>query len=572
MTIQEVPQFDAVNSVAPVWVKGDFSGVLTGCQVRSHGMSTSYQLLVTEAEITNISKIPEPPINLSEPVPIRQIVVKNVHIASGGNVYELDIYDFILLDWSIDSTSINHGSGVFSERATGTAYFSLKKPAIKSLLGKANPVAKTLAQTPDTPVVTPVSVVPPVSTDLQTSKASKSLFCSSPFRIVMSLLLGIFLHPILAVGFFVVTLILCWISNFNFSSSRNKLKMPEIEPLVDGQNPVTQTVEQPSKTPDVPPVLAMPQTPKVLHCLPCSYLLRIILSLLVWCVCDAKLAAEFFAVTLIPCWLADFGCTSLRNKWIAFAVLFTLSAFGIWMLSRAECGNQQFWPLGLAALAMVWSFLVKNCKGRLLLTAMWLIAVLVFCGNKMGGCGFSKSSWYFPLAMQLMVSMDKVIHFNQLDPAESSQNLSASSNGAHRISINQALAHLEQAKDCDNSIYFPEASLFDINQSVIKPGAERSLNKLALLLSKFPDSHVKIIGHSDQSGEGTPDGAVYNYQLSEQRAAAVVQWLQQHKLSTENAEVIGMGAQFPIIEKPQNPEQLAENRRVEIEFPCSRTK
>ena len=449
-----------------VWIKGNFEGVLSGRQVETQGLNSTYHMKVVQANISNISKVSAPPTVLSNPAPITQLLVQHAKVQQGDQHFDADLHDFRLHEWTVDSTSVNHEKGMRSDRVIGIAYFFLKKPDVRNPLA----VDQTKSDIPD--------------------------------------------------------------------------RSPESPVETEGQE---------------------------INCLACSYLLRLILALLVWFFCDLKLAVEFFSATLIPCWFSNFGFIKTRIKWILSGVLTAISAFGIWKLSKIDCGTIVLWPLILVASTVTLSFIVKDCKLRLLLTLMWFLAAMIFCGNKLGGCGLDKFSWLNPLNTELKVLADKIVNYNKPDPAEIKQALPADPNGGHRISINQALEHPELAKDCSNSIYFPEASLFDMNKSAIKPDADRSLNKLSLLLSKSPGATVKIVGHSDQVGNNTADGVVYNYQLSEQRARSVVEWLQQHNHTQEKFEVVGMGAQFPVFENPKDQSQLALNRRVEIELPCTPT-
>ena len=107
--------------------------------------------------------------------------------------------------------------------------------------------------------------------------------------------------------------------------------------------------------------------------------------------------------------------------------------------------------------------------------------------------------------------------------------------------------------------------LFDFDQATLKKEAEPSLRNVATVLKANPGAAVTIEGHTDGKG-----AEAYNQTLSEQRAAAVKQWL------VTNADVNGAtiatrgwGKSKPIAEntKPDgsdDPEGRARNRRVQI--------
>jgi outer membrane protein OmpA-like peptidoglycan-associated protein len=62
--------------------------------------------------------------------------------------------------------------------------------------------------------------------------------------------------------------------------------------------------------------------------------------------------------------------------------------------------------------------------------------------------------------------------------------------------------------------------LFDYNKAELKPAAEDALQKVAVVLSLFPESNVTIEGYTDAKG-----GPSVNLQLSRERATSVKNWL-----------------------------------------------
>jgi len=107
--------------------------------------------------------------------------------------------------------------------------------------------------------------------------------------------------------------------------------------------------------------------------------------------------------------------------------------------------------------------------------------------------------------------------------------------------------------------------LFDFAKATIKKEAEASLQNLALVLKANPTATVTIEGHTDAKGTDA-----YNQALSEQRAAAVKQWL------VANAQVSGAGiatrgwgktkpaAPNTMPDGSDSPEGRAKNRRVQV--------
>lgn len=123
------------------------------------------------------------------------------------------------------------------------------------------------------------------------------------------------------------------------------------------------------------------------------------------------------------------------------------------------------------------------------------------------------------------------------------------------------------AKVTDTEIRIDLAAdvLFDFDKAAIKKEAEPSLQKVATVLKANPDAKVAIEGHTDGKGADA-----YNQTLSEQRAAAIKQWLVTNaQVGGANITTRGWGKTKPVTHnaKPDgsdDPEGRAKNRRVEI--------
>ncbi|MEL6561598.1 MAG: OmpA family protein [Bacteroidota bacterium] len=115
----------------------------------------------------------------------------------------------------------------------------------------------------------------------------------------------------------------------------------------------------------------------------------------------------------------------------------------------------------------------------------------------------------------------------------------------------------------DSSVsYKPEISYtlnsiqFDFDKSAIKPEFHEELNQLIDLLKENQSWHIKIKGHTDDTGD-----AEYNMALSEKRAQAIANWIISSGIMANRVTAIGFGNQSPVSITDQ-----AKNRRVEVEF------
>ena len=108
--------------------------------------------------------------------------------------------------------------------------------------------------------------------------------------------------------------------------------------------------------------------------------------------------------------------------------------------------------------------------------------------------------------------------------------------------------------------------LFDFDKATLKPEAESALQRVMTVVKSYPTAEVFIDGHTD--GKGTDS---YNQPLSEQRAAAVGNWLVANAgLSPGRLHTRGWGKTKPVA--PNATEDgRAKNRRVEISIPREET-
>jgi len=108
------------------------------------------------------------------------------------------------------------------------------------------------------------------------------------------------------------------------------------------------------------------------------------------------------------------------------------------------------------------------------------------------------------------------------------------------------------------TVTFASGLLYDFDSDVIRSDAAGNLRSLAASLSKYPNTDLLIVGHTDAVGTST-----YNQQLSERRAAAASNFLASQGVNAGRLRAVGRGETEPISDNnTEAGRQL--NRRVEI--------
>jgi len=106
-------------------------------------------------------------------------------------------------------------------------------------------------------------------------------------------------------------------------------------------------------------------------------------------------------------------------------------------------------------------------------------------------------------------------------------------------------------------VTFPSGLLFDFDSYAVRSDAATNLNSLATSLTKYDDSNLMIVGHTD--GVGSSD---YNQRLSERRAESAARYLTADGVARHIATA-GLGEREPIASNTTE-DGRQRNRRIEI--------
>jgi outer membrane protein OmpA-like peptidoglycan-associated protein len=100
---------------------------------------------------------------------------------------------------------------------------------------------------------------------------------------------------------------------------------------------------------------------------------------------------------------------------------------------------------------------------------------------------------------------------------------------------------------------------FDSNKATIQPESKQLLDEIATALKNFPDWRLRIVGHTDASGN--PE---HNLHLSLERALAIEAALVERGIDSQRLIPAGLGESRPVTSNA-TPEGRALNRRVELD-------
>jgi outer membrane protein OmpA-like peptidoglycan-associated protein len=127
----------------------------------------------------------------------------------------------------------------------------------------------------------------------------------------------------------------------------------------------------------------------------------------------------------------------------------------------------------------------------------------------------------------------------------------AAEQAAHQLEI-------ERMRDDSLRLTLDSEISFDFDSATIKGGFQDSLSRLANVISKYDQTVVHIIGHTDSVGNDD-----YNQRLSERRAESVARYLMSSGVTAGRLHTEGRGEREP--RSTNNTEAGRQlNRRVEI--------
>jgi len=98
--------------------------------------------------------------------------------------------------------------------------------------------------------------------------------------------------------------------------------------------------------------------------------------------------------------------------------------------------------------------------------------------------------------------------------------------------------------------------LFNTDSATLRPESGEQLRNIASILIAYPDTHVKIGGYTDNSGD-----AQSNLKLSQDRANGVMAELVTLGVSPDRMEAQGYGEQYPVGDN-STADGRAKNRRI----------
>ncbi len=107
-------------------------------------------------------------------------------------------------------------------------------------------------------------------------------------------------------------------------------------------------------------------------------------------------------------------------------------------------------------------------------------------------------------------------------------------------------------------IEFNNKILFGFDEYNLTTDARKNLDKLEVILQKYPDTDIEVQGHTDNKGSNS-----YNLSLSKRRAAAVYDYLAGHGVTSSRLTIKGFGETIPKYDNATEAGRL-QNRRGEF--------
>jgi outer membrane protein OmpA-like peptidoglycan-associated protein len=125
-------------------------------------------------------------------------------------------------------------------------------------------------------------------------------------------------------------------------------------------------------------------------------------------------------------------------------------------------------------------------------------------------------------------------------------------------SLEQQLQELQAKQSNRGPVVTLQDVVFDVGRAELRPGAYRTLERLAQVLRQHPERRVRVEGFTDSTGSED-----LNLDLSQRRAMAVRDALVGMGVPPERIEVRGFGEAFPVASNATVAGRQM-NRRVEI--------
>ena len=107
-------------------------------------------------------------------------------------------------------------------------------------------------------------------------------------------------------------------------------------------------------------------------------------------------------------------------------------------------------------------------------------------------------------------------------------------------------------------ITFDSGILYDVNKATLRSEAKTNLDKMAVILNKYPDTNILIEGHTDATGTNE-----HNLELSRNRASSVSNYLAGLGVDPSRFTAMGYGESQPIATNDTDAGRQ-QNRRVEL--------
>lgn len=163
-------------------------------------------------------------------------------------------------------------------------------------------------------------------------------------------------------------------------------------------------------------------------------------------------------------------------------------------------------------------------------------------------------------AFDVPVAAPHPANFNQLKFEMNSSNYSDQQIGYYitNVKVTTGLADLRN-KILQGGNFSTTGIRFDPGADVLRSESFGTINEIAKLLKEEESLKLKIVGHTDATGNATD-----NITLSKKRAAAVITYLvEEYKIDPSRLEADGKGASFPAADNKTSAGK-AMNRRVEF--------